>query len=277
MVRWFNQKGMSLIEIMIGAGIASFIALAIATVLANQYEEFANLRRKLDAIDLEKLMQSAFTGTALCTDLVTDTNYTFNSTSPTAVVDILRIRTTTDYASPILVEPGMTVSTGLQVRTVRFVNFRPAGGNTYRVSLEVAFQDTANKRLPKPILQEFIVDTDPTTPPAARKISSCNQTSSSGGGGSTGTGISGILKPLSGMEVACTASGTCNAMAYSVTGRARVDADGVPWVNAGGAWVRGTSTGPGFGQDCGYAVTMDTFGLSVSIAGAGCRASWPMQ
>lgn len=145
--------GSSLVEILMVAGIMSFVALALGSVIFSQARETKSLRQKLEIMDLEKHMQAALVTSDVCTAAVLAGNYYVDPTNLSAAsVDLTDIKLTTDAAAPALVSPNMKVGdSGLVIDKVQFAGFTAAGPNKYRAFLFVKFKPDDQIRVLKSI------------------------------------------------------------------------------------------------------------------------------
>jgi len=77
-----NQRGQSLVQILIGVAIMGIMMIAFATMTANQSREASALAQKLAAMDFQQQLTRTFSDGTLCTSLLTlPTARTFDSTN----------------------------------------------------------------------------------------------------------------------------------------------------------------------------------------------------
>jgi hypothetical protein len=182
-----NNKGISIIEALVGLGIASMVLYGLTSMQINQQKETRALSEKIGVLDVEKLLLQNLADGSLCTYMLTNTTYdptnprTFDQTligSPTPPTislpgnQIVGSASATVATGPYLAKVGVSPSTNpnLVVNSIQINGIVDLGSNNYRADFEIGFDPTLLIRRPRPIKLTTILRTDASTP---RNILSC--------------------------------------------------------------------------------------------------------
>lgn len=187
-----NQRGQSLIQILISAALISMLALAFASMLSGQYRQTAALAEKLGALDLQKLLTGVLSDGSVCTyQLTTPTAKTFDAskigTSNPPIIDLGQsIPVSANAGAPPAVQvnsPASAISNTLYPTSITLQNISgTTAGNQFTGHIQVAFD---NSKLLHPIHPVDVQVTLATTGTGSTKtIASCLSSygSSSSGG-----------------------------------------------------------------------------------------------
>lgn len=169
-----KNSGFSLIEVMIGMGIAAVLLGAMAQMGSNQTKTVKYLNQKLTILDTEKLLSTVLADGKVCTQILTAAPNTITVGSlGTYKINLGSIPVSTAAGAAALVQPGPVSSSGIVVTNpaVTIQNFQIATGtpNTYIADLTVNYDASS---FAQPIRQ------NPThvmiTTNAGNVITSCN-------------------------------------------------------------------------------------------------------
>jgi len=128
-----SKKGFSLIETMIGVGIAGILTLALTEIISNQQKQLKRLELKSSLITLQGQIKSALSNVNLCSKILSDqqfgaissiksinltnVNFTTPLTSQDSTIDLIKIPMNDSINSPTIITknepfeymPGTTV------------------------------------------------------------------------------------------------------------------------------------------------------------------------
>lgn len=175
-----NQKGMSLVELLVGIGIMAIVMGGVVSMQVHQQRETRAVSEKLALLDFEKLLQSAMMDGSTCKFILNDpTPLTFNATavgpnSPQYIIPSRPLYAQVNGATPGPViaqvnQPLTPDNTSLVPRTIR-LKIESGSGTTYVGRWEVQFDSDRLVRALKPVTVSTILTVDNSNPTAARIV-----------------------------------------------------------------------------------------------------------
>ncbi|MFL5784918.1 MAG: type II secretion system protein [Bacteriovoracaceae bacterium] len=178
-----NQRGFSLIQMMMAIGISGILAVAIASMTSNMNKDAKALGEKLASIDLTNLLLTSWADPSLCTTQLSGT--TFDSTQ-------LGTPSSPELNLPSIAGPGgvpiatvggqvSPVAPGFKIETIKVKSFS-GSGDDYLASMQVNFEASAHTRAHKPIVLRLKIRTDPASAANAKLITACGGANSNLGG-----------------------------------------------------------------------------------------------
>jgi type II secretory pathway pseudopilin PulG len=177
-----GRNGFSIIEVLVGAGIASIVSLAISSMVVSQNKQSAALENKLDRSDTRNFLLQTLLQPGTCLwQIATNTVNLSQAISPTSMSPV-KINLTALYggptnASPKVVEVGKRIgSTGRspQVDSISFQNLYKISDDVYHGDFVVSFEQGAVGTTPlAPIVVGAVISTDSSTPVSAKQITAC--------------------------------------------------------------------------------------------------------
>lgn len=182
-LKYLNNKGLTLIEIVVGIGLSAILISATTSMILSQQKETKALTQKLELSDLKnQIMQGfvnndvctwQFTGKTFSTDRVTTTNPSATTISLDALYAGLD-NTSYVFAQRDTALPG---SSGLRVSTIQLTKIVATGvTDQYKGTIQISFSPDSMIRAIKPIeISQIITATGSPT----ASITAC-------GGGSSG-------------------------------------------------------------------------------------------
>ena len=177
-----NQRGQSLIQIVISIGIMGIVMAGFASMMSIQSKETRSLTEKLAALDLQKILTSALADGSVCQYVLNNPSVlTFNSTLVSLATPQTVIISTPLYASVSGGVPGPPIAQVLQ-QASSFSNtliinsislsITSGSGSSYIGNWVVEFDNTKTVRAIKPATISTTLIADTSTPTAAR-ITGC--------------------------------------------------------------------------------------------------------
>lgn len=183
----FNNKGQSLVQTLLAAGILAVILSATTTATVNMQRSNKLLSQKLEVLDLKNQLQSAFLNPDICTCQLNATmnsgnsaNLKFDSTAGGASMNLKELKSACVPTASTLVKensPLLGTQTGLRTASVMITNIQPTGNTEEYVStVEVRYQEDtlAGPLAPMRFLQKFYAD--PASPANAKTVMRCRST-----------------------------------------------------------------------------------------------------
>ncbi len=173
-----NQKGISIIEVLIATGIMAIVMAGFSSMLLNQNKETKSVSEVLAGLDLQKNLIIVLAEGSVCNHILNNpAQLTFNSSAlPQTIIPTLPI-----YASMVSGTPGVVVaqigqqasvySTTMIIKSIR-LNIISGSGTTYTGNWVIDFDETKSVRPHKPIAIGAVLNVDNTVP-AATKITGC--------------------------------------------------------------------------------------------------------
>jgi hypothetical protein len=174
-----NQKGVSLLETVIAAGLVGFIALAMATVMSNMSRQSRGLNEKLAAEETFRFVTQAIVDDAVCTENLTlPSPVIFDSTqsSPRAAIPSgsIQIGGTPIITVGQLASPG---SSSAYVASIDLLNIRNTGTpDSWVGDLAIGFDQTKLVQALRPVTVRLIFQTDPASAATAKRVLNCGNT-----------------------------------------------------------------------------------------------------
>lgn len=185
-----NQRGQSLVQVMISLGIMCLMMTVFATMMVNQLKETRALSEKLAAMDLEKLLIASLADGSVCSYVLgpNPSWQTFDSTLPLPQT-ITLTNPSPDAAAlyisilpgptngPLAVQVGKPVSAVSSRLTVTSIQLQIASGasGSYLGNWIVNFDPATEVRALKPVFISTKLTVD-TTIPTSAKITGCQST-----------------------------------------------------------------------------------------------------
>jgi hypothetical protein len=182
-----GNSGMTIVEVMIAAGVMLAIMLAMLTLSDSQRKKVKAVYQKTELNELGSQLMQAFANRNVCTwQLVGSPANTIDTTSDPAqsstVIALPAIYQGLNANSPVIAQPGQPLSlssTGLIIGSISFTHIRRSGAASanaadYVGNIEVQFLPASLARPFKPVRISQTVSVDLTSgSPAARPILSC--------------------------------------------------------------------------------------------------------
>lgn len=187
-----GERGQSLVQVLISAGIMSVLLAAFATMNVNQSREAAALAQKMGATDLQNAMATALANGQVCNYILNNpAPLTFNSNNVVAgKTEIITPKPQAIYASvkpmgPIIAEVGKAVSPYAPATKIQSIQLEISGapaspppngpGAIFKGNWVAKMDQTTLVRvIPDPAVGvQLTVD---TTKPGAAKITACEET-----------------------------------------------------------------------------------------------------
>lgn len=174
-----NQRGQSLVQVLISIGLMGILMASFATMTANQSRETQALSEKLAAMDFQQQLIRSFADGKVCTSLLN--NLTLNTSGMVLNVTGIPVSTTAPPGS--LAKAGQAPSPLSSTLVVdannpfQVTNIASAGTNLYSGVFQVGFDKTRLVRALQPAQTQITITTNGGT-----TITGCQSTSSSFGG-----------------------------------------------------------------------------------------------
>ncbi|MGZ3721884.1 MAG: type IV pilus modification PilV family protein, partial [Bdellovibrionales bacterium] len=188
-----NQRGQSLVQVLIAAGIMGIILMAMASMQTNQARENSALSQKMAALDMQKTLTNVLLDGAVCTYILNNpAALTFNSTTITPATPQILTPSLPIYASysvgppvnigPALVTVGTPASAITDSLVITSIQLEitgapaplppPGPGVKFSGNWRIKFD---NNKLVRPIHDVIVTTTitADTTTPGTATVSSC--------------------------------------------------------------------------------------------------------
>jgi hypothetical protein len=190
-----NQRGTSLIEVLIGASVVLVVIMSLGNLMLNQQKMIRGIEQKQEAIELKSRMQETLTNRAVCTwqmkkatasNRIDVSSTTATVESPT-VVEVGELYTGSSETSPgtVLAKAGqMMAGSQVQMTPARVVlrNILRRNLNEYEGNLQVEFDNGTLVRAIRPASMQIIFTTNSGDSDSAKRIESCGPATGGGGG-----------------------------------------------------------------------------------------------
>lgn len=157
---FFNNRGMSLVEVLVSLGITVILMSATASMFVTQQRENRALNQKLEMVDLKNQIMQAFQNSSTCTWQIQ--GKTFNtsgvtSTNPSSTsIDLVELRHGPNSSSLLLAKTNSTLpgsQSNLKVASIRFNNILATGNpDEYKGHFEITFMDSSLSRPMRPTI-----------------------------------------------------------------------------------------------------------------------------
>lgn len=198
-----NNKGFTLVEILISVGIMAIVSLAISQLFISQMKQNKQINQKLEATDLNNLLLQVFQTQSLC-DL-NFKNKKIDISNPNSIPDINIAQISSGLGQYIAKQntPLSSSQNELFVDKINLTNLKQAGGQYYQGTLKIDLKVGSGYMSPKPIFINQLFDTT-SSGLAEVNIDSCvtpgkvvtvvinnNNGGGNGGGGGGGGGNGG--------------------------------------------------------------------------------------
>jgi type II secretory pathway pseudopilin PulG len=157
--RPLNQKGISLIQVMVAVGIMGILTLVFASFIANMQTEQKFLQQKSDALLAQAMIDLHFLkNQSNCTQSLK--GYSFDPNNPPthiSIDDLVSWDPINNTEQPIVQSPASSLTGGIEVGAITLSNFSNLGGGTFSGRLSVHFNSEARAMKPYEFLQAFNV------------------------------------------------------------------------------------------------------------------------
>ncbi|MBK9323760.1 MAG: prepilin-type N-terminal cleavage/methylation domain-containing protein [Bdellovibrionaceae bacterium] len=188
-----NNRGMSLIELMVSIGILSIVTFGVITMIVAQTKEVRALQENLAKLDLEPAVIRALSAGGICSYVLKDPTQSSTATTPNRSQDAIDTTdATTLAASSVSIQnlpssvsvSGNSVarvganasanSNSVKILSMKFINFRANGVDQYLADFEIAFDPALTVRSLRPIVIKNIgISTKATDPVNAKSFEDC--------------------------------------------------------------------------------------------------------
>ncbi len=194
-----NNKGQSLVQVLVGIGLTAIMAAVFASLITSQQKETRALKEALGAMDLQKVVIAALADGSVCQYILNNpTRLTFDSTAltpttPQTMTPSLPLYTIVQggIPGPVAAQVGQEASgfsNTLFISNIK-LEILSGSGDNYIGQWKVEFDSARTIRPIRPLAVGTIIQTDPGTP-TAKTIASCQ---GAGGGSSNFAVESGTL------------------------------------------------------------------------------------
>lgn len=176
-----NARGFSLIEVLVAAAIMGIVALGMATMFANMITQSRALNEKLAELETQRWATEALGNAKTCKDALTlPSAITFDSASiPTSIPLPAASISTAGGAVATVGQVASPTSPTLFVAAIDLANIQNAGApDSWTGEVQIRFDDTKLVRSLRPASVRIGFETDPASPPNAKKIEACGLTGS---------------------------------------------------------------------------------------------------
>jgi len=184
-----DEKGMSLVEVLVATAIMGFVVFALTTQIISQQRESKALAEKLGSLDLQQLLLSVLSDGSVCSFQLTDPSQsTYRSTNiinsqslASQKITLQRILMRPVADSAVLVQVGEAaspISPHLSVASIEIDSIEGAGD--FFTGQFVISLNSSGPRPPKALRVRTTLQTDPASPANAKVIVGCM------GGGASG-------------------------------------------------------------------------------------------
>lgn len=172
-----DQKGNSLIQVLVSVGILGVVMAGVATMMFHQGRETKALSEVLASMDLQKTLLATFASGEVCHHILNNpTQHTFDSTSVSEAnpqtIRVSRIPVSVNASAPSIVQVGAKASAYSNSLEVSDIRLLITGGSddAYVGSWIVDFDSSKTVRRVKPLVVSTLLTVDRTTPTATRIV-----------------------------------------------------------------------------------------------------------
>ncbi len=180
-----QQKGFSILEALVAAGLLGIVAMLAASLVSSQNASVRYLAQKADTIDIKLQMNHVFSNPDNCAcqlnpDLTVDNsndaalefNSNFNPSDPPKSMNVRRVRVGCALTSPLIAEENQQLSPDIRIARVEFGDIRPTGNpNEWEGVWRVSFASTAERVAVLPAEFKQVVTVQPTIAPNVKVVS----------------------------------------------------------------------------------------------------------
>lgn len=183
-----NTAGMSLVEVLVAAGIMAVVLAASASMISNQQKDIKANSEKLAALDVERLLINTLGNGKVCSSELAGT--TFNAAGPykidstdlaATVINLNSFHASNVVGAPTLVATNDALTdgpSGLKIDTITFKNFTTAGIADLQIA-DLVISLKGGIRPLKPITLKMVIETKATDPANAKAIVNCTESGKS--------------------------------------------------------------------------------------------------
>ena len=165
----FGDHGMSLVEVMVAAGVMTIAMLAFTQMITNQQKETHALSQKLTVLDFQGLMGKVLADGSVCKFDLTDTtipanagnaqNFTDTLPTPIPAISLQQIHSSTvGSPPPIFAAVGSSLNSALSIASITINIISKLAPKQYKAELQVAF--SGGIRPIKPAFASIFLTTD---------------------------------------------------------------------------------------------------------------------
>lgn len=186
-----NERGNTLISVMISFGIMSIMSIAMMTMMDNQNKQLKYMEKRAEITNLKNTLVSVLQTPSICsynlgtTSLATHTFPSNATDADNLKINLEEIKLSNNANAPVLVSHGSKLAPGLIVDKVELVNLvKPATGNQWTGEVQVSFLKEDGSPDMKPLNlgpQQFTVSDNNSS---AASITGCLNASGGPGGAS---------------------------------------------------------------------------------------------
>ncbi|MEY4615543.1 MAG: hypothetical protein RJB66_503 [Pseudomonadota bacterium] len=178
-----NQRGESLVSVLLAAAILTIIISGIISMQVNQQRETRYLSEKLAVLGLESILVPNLSSGSICVfELNNPSKLTFNSTNTTTVA-AAKILVSAIHAAPSSLAPIIAKSNDIKpispetpsvfVKQIYLTDF-VGSGSTYTANWKISFDSNKLVRALSPISIPVVLKVDNANP-TSTKITGCNK------------------------------------------------------------------------------------------------------
>jgi hypothetical protein len=177
-----TNTGFSTIEVLVGVGLLTLVALGVAESLSHMHGQLRGISQKQEIVELKNLITQQLAKPGVCTwqlkDQVIDVSMATTEASPSpSTLNLSEIHMGQDATSPVLVKSGLVIpesQSGLKVASILFRNIYATGNpNEYKGIFQVNFDSSSLSVPVKPLQIQQVFLTQAADPVNAKKIQSC--------------------------------------------------------------------------------------------------------
>jgi type II secretory pathway pseudopilin PulG len=188
-----GNRGFSLVEVLVVAGIMMIMMFAMMTLSVNQNSETRSIQDKLAKLELEGTLIRVLSGGGICTFVLSDASQSSVAGTPNRFVDTIDTSTPAALASQVvpirkipsgvainaiaLAEVGTLASANsstLKISAMEFKNFRANGVDQYLADFVVSFDPATIRPVPALTIKNIFIGTNAIDPANAKSILDCS-------------------------------------------------------------------------------------------------------
>lgn len=176
-----NQRGQSLMSVMVSIAISGIVILVVLSIIEQQNKSLKQFQQKSELIQQQSFLQNVFDSGQTCDWQFATLGQTLNTISVKAdgtlnsTLTLTKLHAGMDASSPIIAQVGQQLSdTRLRISSIKFENIRASGTpNRYYGELNIAFNQNAGEVAYRHLTVLKTIIVDPTSPAAAKMITGC--------------------------------------------------------------------------------------------------------
>lgn len=197
----FNQKGNSLIQVLVAGGIMVIISLSVASMMSNQNKEAKAMGEKLLSYELESQMKALFENSDYCNCAFQGKTFDMTQAPPVIVAADQFANLVNGYSVPVptcttsggnfipavgVAVPGSTMTVG----SLGLGGLTLVSAGVYKADLRIGFNNSLRSMKPMKTNVQFSINMAGGTGPSARPFVSCSGATAGSGwelAGNSGT------------------------------------------------------------------------------------------